>query len=142
MQTHSLRGVRRRTPWYILLLHRTIGFRRLIGSRLQVINMQFAGPITAAEIERFYSAKMIQTACPVCGKAEWKLADQPSAVDVYALSSVNQAGNTIVPPPSAPVVVVFCAHCFHLRLHSEVLLRDWLGKNPAPIQGLLGSVIR
>ena len=80
--------------------------------------------IKLAELELFYKEKNIHAGCPTCGKTRWVLA--PDVQTSWSLASVREDGNAVFPSPSVPVVAMVCGHCFTLRTHAGLPIREWL----------------
>ena len=85
--------------------------------------------VNLAELERFYKFKNIQSGCPTCGRSSWVLADAPDAQTTWSLASVREDGNAVFPSPAVPVIAMVCGHCFTLRTHASLPIREWLKAN-------------
>lgn len=82
--------------------------------------------IKLEELMRFYKEKNISAGCTTCGRPGWILAEAPDANTSWSLGSARDDGNTVFPAPSLPTVVMVCQHCFTLRTHAALPIRDWL----------------
>ena len=86
--------------------------------------------ITADQLERFYGGKGINANCPVCGNHSWQVAGGEEGSN-WALTSVRDDGNAVLPAPAIPIVAVVCSNCFYIRSHALKAIERWLQDNQA-----------
>ena len=87
--------------------------------------------VKLSDLALFYKAKNIQSGCPTCGKSSWVLADAPDEQTAWSLASVREDGNAVFASPSVPVIAMVCDHCYTLRTHASLPIREWLKANKA-----------
>lgn len=75
--------------------------------------------ITLDDVIAFYESKGINSACPVCGKADWTLLEPPNEF-TWALGSARSDGGMVIPSPNIPVITLMCGHCYAIRTHAAL----------------------
>lgn len=91
--------------------------------------------ITSSDIERFYTAKKLNSSCNVCGQKNWTIADPPDEKTSWIIGSGRTDGAVVMPIPGIPTVVMVCSNCFNARSHALIPVKEWLAQNSTDAKG-------
>ena len=84
------------------------------------------------DIARFFKSRKAAGDCPYCGTNDWDLVQPPvETQSEFILTSAKEDELEIVHTGSTPVFTLVCTHCYHIRLHAAMPIRDWIRDNPA-----------
>lgn len=87
--------------------------------------------LSQEDIQAFWEERGVSTTCPICNRSHWilnthKLSD-PTAPTRYTGLFMEDSNNQFaLHSDLATLIMLVCAHCGFVRLHSHGVLAQWL----------------